>query len=290
MLAKKLLTSSATAILIMASCFTQTARSHDIDIYVGSPKAKPEPMIFLTIDYNSNLGSVVCNGGECDELIKNYYLILRPGQTKIYYFDMMRAVIKKVMDDLGGFKIGLILNHANNANCAGPTKTGCSNGAMIAFGLRSVTEGTDKDASGLDSGSVFNPFDLKSLAPKEDANKLAFYKALDALPVPGGTINHDYQGAEIYFELFRYLTGQQVHNAHNGWTDFGSSKTFNLDDADENNDGIFGDGTDVNGDLVPDAADTDFVEDDRLKGLTPQWDASAEFSPAPSSKEKAYAG
>lgn len=278
MIAKKLLTATTTAMVLLAISFTHTARSHDIDIYVGSPKAKPEPMVFLTIDYNSNLGSVVCNGGECDELIKNNYLILPAGQTKIYFFDMMRAVIKKVLDDLGGFKIGLILNHANNANCAGPSATNCSNGAMIYFGLQSVTAGTDKDTSGLNSGGTFNPADYTSASPLEDANKIAFYKALDAMPLPGGTVNHDYQGSEIYFELFRYLSGQAAYNNHNGWTDFGSGKTLNLNDVDKNGDGI------------NDITDTDFVEDNPLLGLTPQWDTSIEYDPAPSAKDKIYKG
>ena len=30
--------------------------------------------------------------------------------------------------------------------------------------------------------------------------------ALNAVPVPQGNLSHAYQGSELYFELFRYLT------------------------------------------------------------------------------------
>ena len=33
----------------------------------------------------------------------------------------------------------------------------------------------------------------------------------------------------MYFELFRYLTGQAWHNAHLGWEDYGSNDNDNLD-------------------------------------------------------------
>ena len=53
--------------------------------------------------------------------------------------------------------------------------------------------------------------------------------ALNALPSPQGNLSHPYQGKEMYFELFRYLTGQAWHNAHLGWEDYGSNDNDNLD-------------------------------------------------------------
>ena len=49
------------------------------------------------------------------------------------------------------------------------------------------------------------------------------------MPIPQGGLSHSYQGKELFFEFFRYLTGQSVFNAHNGYTDFGTKNTFNLD-------------------------------------------------------------
>ena len=41
--------------------------------------------------------------------------------------------------------------------------------------------------------------------------------------------SHSYQGKELYFELFRYLTGQEIYNGHNGWVDYFTDKSTNLD-------------------------------------------------------------
>ena len=59
------------------------------------------------------------------------------------------------------------------------------------------------------------------------------FKALNILwdiPVSTGDRTHSYQGKELFFEFFRYLTGQGVYNAHNGYTDYATSRTDNLDD------------------------------------------------------------
>jgi len=65
---------------------------------------------------------------------------------------------------------------------------------------------------------------------KGDGNgaKANFHKILDSMPVPKGGLSHTYQGKELFFELFRYLTGQGVYNAHNGYTDYGTNNTDNL--------------------------------------------------------------
>jgi hypothetical protein len=64
----------------------------------------------------------------------------------------------------------------------------------------------------------------------EDPNKVALFNKLNAIPDPLGVVSHEYQGKELYFELFRYLTGQGVYNGHLGYTDFGDNdKNTNLD-------------------------------------------------------------
>jgi type IV pilus assembly protein PilY1 len=98
-----------------------------------------------------------------------------------------------------------MINHNNNNSCEGFGRTKCSNGGYIAQGFQ--------------------------LFEKGDANnaKANFHNILDSMPMPGGTVSHSYQGKELFFEFFRYLTGQGVYNAHNGYTDFGTKNTYNLD-------------------------------------------------------------
>ena len=45
----------------------------------------------------------------------------------------------------------------------------------------------------------------------------------------GGSYDHKYQGAEMYFEFARYLTGGPVLTAHDGQGDWGSDPSTNLD-------------------------------------------------------------
>ena len=45
----------------------------------------------------------------------------------------------------------------------------------------------------------------------------------------GGKYDHKYQGAELYFELFRYLIGGPVLQGHSALDDFGSNPATNLD-------------------------------------------------------------
>ncbi|MBE9516202.1 MAG: hypothetical protein IME93_04420, partial [Proteobacteria bacterium] len=239
MLKNRTLLTLTIALLLMATSFTQPARSHDTDIYVGSAADVPEALVIFTIDYRSNLGSTVCNGGECQALIDAGYM---PALGTITFFDMMRAVIKKVLDPLHGFKLGLMINHENDNNCAGPAETACSGGAMVYYDLSSVNETTDDP-------DTFDPNDMTAANPVEDSNKIAFFKKLDALPIPQGNLSHTWQGSEMYFELFRYLTGQTVYNGHNGWKDFGTNSTDNLGDA-----------TDLDG----------------YGNVTPKWDVAAE--------------
>jgi hypothetical protein len=121
------------------------------------------------------------------------------------FFDVLRGALRKVMDPLEGVKVGLMLNHDYRVNCEGFGRTGCSNGGYIAMGFEEFEVG-DKNGA-----------------------KAKFHGILDAMPTPLGNQSHSYQGKELFFEFFRYLTGQGVYNAHNGWTDFGTNNKFNLD-------------------------------------------------------------
>lgn len=177
----------------------------DTDIYMNPGSGLPEgsePLVMFSLDYRPNLGSTACNGDECDTLIEEGYLSPTGPYT---FFDVLRAALKKVMDPLEGVRVGLMLNHDHRNNCAGPSQSGCSNGGYIAMG--------------------FAPF----VAGDTNGAKAQFHQVLAAIPTPQGSVSHSYQGKELFFELFRYLTGQGVFNAHNGWSDYGTDTGENLD-------------------------------------------------------------
>lgn len=189
--------------------------AHDTDIYSNPTSSGSEPLILFALDYRSNLGATACGGNECDDLINAGYM---PAAGPYTFFDLLRGVFRKVLDPLGGFKIGFMMNHDQGSNCAGPQSTNkCSNGGYIIHGLKSVTPGTDP----------VNTYEVLG----EDPNKVALFEKLDHIPLPQGNVSHSYQGKELYFELFRYLTGQGIYNAHNGYSDYGTTGTQNIDEV-----------------------------------------------------------
>jgi len=193
-----------------------TSIADDTDIYINaSPANSAEPMVFLTLDYRPNLGSTLCTEvspqdplSACGVLLGEAYKNLNTGPGTVTLFDGIRAVFKTVFDELEGVQVAFMINHDDSCSGqdagGGPSVTDCSNGAYFLKGLKSF------DAS--DSNGA-------------KADMLA---SLNAIPVPQGNLSHPYQGQELYFELFRYLTGQEWHNAHAGWTDFGTNKNDNL--------------------------------------------------------------
>lgn len=189
-------------LFLIFSMLAAPAFADDIDIYLNPTRATgAEPMVMFSLDYRSNLSSTVCGGTECDGLIAEGYLAGKPTTR----FNLYRAVLKKVFAGLSGVRVGLMLSHANNNNCAGPSKTGCSNGGYVLSGFQTLQAG---DANGA---------------------KRAFADKLAAVPDPQGNVSHPYQGKELFFEFFRYLSGQGIYNAHNAWTDFGTTNAYNLD-------------------------------------------------------------
>jgi type IV pilus assembly protein PilY1 len=182
-----------------------SAYADDTDVYINRGSSLPansEPMVMFSLDYRPNLGSTACNSGACDSLIAEGYMSANGPYT---FFDVLRGALRKVFDPLEGVKVGLMINHDNQVNCAGFGRTGCSGGGYMAMGFQTFEE---NDANGA---------------------KARFHKILDSMPTPQGSMSHSYQGKELFFEFFRYLTGQGVYNAHNGFTDFGTSNKYNLD-------------------------------------------------------------
>ena len=200
---RKIALATALAALV---CSVGSVRADDTDVYINPGSGLPsgsEPMVMFSLDYRPNLGSTACTGNECDTLIDEGYM----SETGPYtFFDVLRGALRKVFDPLEGVRVGLMVNHDHNNNCEGFGRTRCSNGGYIAMGFERFEE---NDSNGA---------------------KARFHKILDSMPTPQGNLSHSYQGKELFFEFFRYLTGQSVFNAHNGYTDFGTSNTFNLDE------------------------------------------------------------
>jgi len=197
----KFFLTSAIAILVALS---GGVRADDTDVYIKPGSALPpgsEPMVMFSLDYRPNLGATACNGGECDTLISEGYMNATGPYT---FFDVLRGALRKVFDPLEDVRVGLMLNHDHINNCEGFGRTNCSNGGYIPMG-----------------------FELFELGDGNGA-KARFHKILDSVPTPKGNLSHSYQGKELFFEFFRYLTGQGVYNAHNGYTDYGSDSTDNL--------------------------------------------------------------
>jgi len=181
-----------------------SAHADDTDVYLNPGAGLPansEPMVMFSLDYRPNLGSTACNGDECDTLIAEGYMSATGPYT---FFDVLRGALRKVFDPLEGVRVGLMLNHYNNNSCEGFGRTNCSNGGYIAMGFEDFFVGDTNGA------------------------KKHFHGILESMPVPQGNTSHSYQGKELFFEFFRYLTGQYVYNAHNGYSDYGTSPANNL--------------------------------------------------------------
>ncbi|HXH03932.1 MAG TPA: PilC/PilY family type IV pilus protein [Candidatus Competibacteraceae bacterium] len=187
-------------------------QADDTDIYfTQNRRDTDEPLVMFSIDWRPNLAaSASCPvGSSCYESIGNYLDV--PDPSNLTQFDIYRAVLKKVFEPLEGVKIGLMINHnqGTGKSCSGPQSGNnkCTTGGFIAFGFQSMQ--------------------------KNDANgaKAAFHAKLKKLPLPKGNESHSYQGGELFFEFFRYLTGQGVYNGHNGWSSFDFNETYNSDNG-----------------------------------------------------------
>ena len=197
----------ASIVTLLASLIVTigAARADDTDVYMNPGSGLPpgsEPMVMFSLDYRPNLGATACNGNECDTLINEGYMAPTGPYT---FFDVLRGALKKVFDPLEGVRVGLMLNHNHNTSCEGFGRTRCSNGGYIAMGFERFEKGDTNLA------------------------KSRFHNILASMPTPKGNQSHSYQGKELFFEFFRYLTGQGVYNAHNGYTDYGTTNRDNLD-------------------------------------------------------------
>jgi hypothetical protein len=226
--------SLALVLLTFGGVSTQAA---DTDIYFFSDQPDPqdEPLVMFSLDWRPNLNGTA---GGCTSLSENScpqfwalqeegYLDVAAG-AKVRNIDYYIAVLRKVFDALGdkGLKVGLTMNH-DAESCAGP-QTGndkCTNGGFITMGFKSLSQGGADEL-------------LEKLTRVSKMNQ----KGTES---PSGQ-GHSYQGAELFFEFYRYLIGGGIYNGHNGWKSFDDGGTvvdptnsnrtisltsFNLDDT-----------------------------------------------------------
>ena len=226
----------------LAGLVTSPAWADDSDIYfVSGPDARQPSLVMLTLDWTPDLTSTQCSNAltsSCaaflgEEIFKSLDLVDSGGQSagngggpngvadrdersvlqltadynglKVSMFDVLRSVFRILFEELDGVYLGFMISHddtCNGRNASGPdelpsgSRSGCSNGAYVLQGF-------------------FDPADASA---RQNMNQ-----KLAAIPDPQGNVSHPYQLKEMYFEYFRYLTGQAVHNGHLGYTDYGSS-------------------------------------------------------------------
>tara|TARA_R110001592_G_scaffold215025_2_gene468337 strand:+ start:116280 stop:119816 length:3537 start_codon:yes stop_codon:yes gene_type:complete len=148
-------------------------------------------------------------------------------------YEVVRAALRVVLDRQGTalrntparrrVEVGLMATHADDCAGAGPQYApdfgvdpprGCSQGAYVLRGFTDIADRRELEG---------------------------FLVALAALPDPGRRSpwmaapwsGHPYKIRDVYFELFRYLSGQAVFNGFLGTRDYASRSSGNLYHANE---------------------------------------------------------
>lgn len=181
----------------------------DTDIYINpSRPITDQPLVMFSLDYRPNLmGAAAAANTEAFFTAAPYNLGAEIAALKaingggLNYFDQLYLSLVAVLQNVHGVKVGLMMAH-NTGNSVGyqgqnPSNSNRdSNGGAIVYGFNS-----------LDNSGTLTAFKNKLLAVKR-------------MNGAANAADHSYQGAEMFFELFRYLTGQGVYNGHNGYFDY----------------------------------------------------------------------
>ncbi|MBW3568347.1 MAG: hypothetical protein KY410_10405, partial [Proteobacteria bacterium] len=216
---KRITTFLLGATLPLACLSSATADDTDLYLTPNTP-ISAQPLVMFTIDYVPSLTSTVSNCGDASSTsceAGEYFrasqyddvkaAIAELGTGKMQRNDLIRLSLLEAFHSLDGqIKAGLMMSHKDGGGCNGPGETNCTNGGYIVSGFKTL--GDDPATVDTNEGA---------------ANAAAFVEILKSIPDAKGSISHDYQGAEMYFEFFRYLTGQKVYNGRNGWESFNSN-------------------------------------------------------------------
>ena len=240
---------------LLLCLMSASALSDDTEIFFGEPPADDAvpPFVMLSMDWRPNTGSneYACDFdtdpdiSDCDDSSELgpdiYNALVEEGRLtnddEPKLFDVLRGALRVVFDEIEplGFSIGLMMSHQNDNNCTS------THGAL----------GSDKGCS--DGGFILRGFDVVDGSTDGQASKNELLGILKNMPHPQDSAGgHPYQGRELFFEFYRYLTGGAVLNGHKGWSDFDSDKKqgksyLNLDQEYLDGDGN-GSATSGNGD------------------------------------------
>jgi type IV pilus assembly protein PilY1 len=238
MMFKKALLTFAVAAWTLAG---GSIHADDTDLYLDTtPSGQSPPLVMFSIDYRpNNLSSTVCQDlAVCEDLlIQPGYM---PVQDEYTFFDLIRGAMNAVLDQVGGIRIGLMLNHAQGTgnSCTGPQPPGtqCTNGGYIAMGFRGIPGPQDDGFVSCTpfKGSGANLTLAQALESDTfaacDDGRAYFLRKMWNLPLNAvdgtGSISHSYQGKELFLELYRYLRGGPILNGHNGWESYDRSNPF----------------------------------------------------------------
>ena len=133
------------AIALAALMMATTSLADDVEIYFSqSSLTSGEPLVMFSLDYRPNLASSICNFGAIEdcgwdaEINKEFSVDDRADGT-IDFLEMLRAALRRVLSEVSGLRVGLMLNHNHINNCEAQSYTkGCSNGGYIAQGFESI--------------------------------------------------------------------------------------------------------------------------------------------------------
>lgn len=233
MFRKTLLTLS----LVSLATLSGGLRADDTDLYTQEGAVLPPesaPMVMFSVDYRPNLGATVCQGGVCQSLVDQGFM---PVKASYDFFDLLRGALGRVLADVEGVRIGLMLNNDHRNNCAGqglnPQEL-CSNGGYMAMGF-SNTALTELPPPADGEKSVCAPFPdgtTLDLSACTDPARIKLLSVLWNMPTSNGVRTHSYQGKELFFEFYRYLTGGAIYNGHTGFTSYDGNEGDNRQNLD----------------------------------------------------------
>lgn len=203
----------------LLSATTGMAVADDTDIYINPTRpTTDQPIVMFSLDYRPNVMSTEAPSGT--EAVTKFFdgapynldtdiaaLKAINGGDTLTYFDQLYLSLVAVLMNVSDVKVGLMLAHNVSGGATGyqgenPSSSNkVSNGGVILYGANSL------DAA--NKAATLAAFKSKLIAVKK-------------MNVGSSAADHTYQGAEIFFELFRYLTGQAVFSGHNGWFDYES--------------------------------------------------------------------
>lgn len=217
------------SLFCLSALLVITVLADDTDIYTTGSSSSPavvDGYVMLMMESRPSLGSTLCSdvtASSCETTLTTQIYNKVTSTTdglaitsgKVDLTDALRAVylvLLPELKDIGNFHIGMMLSHDDTCKGAGPSyipsgnNKGCSNGGYIIRGFEPIRN----DTSRAELETIIKSF-------PRGAN---------------GHVAHKYQGKELYFEYFRYLTGQEVWNGALGFDDFASSNDhLNLGEA-----------------------------------------------------------